>query len=88
VNVAVELKKFRADGRGEEHQVPTHDWVDIGVTDVDGHYLYLQKQRMDGESAEFNMVVDKLPYKAGIDPINKLIDRKPDDNLVRVSEKK
>jgi hypothetical protein len=86
VNLAVELKKYRADGRGEDHQVPTHDWVDIGVADADGHYLYLQKHKIDGESADIKVIVDKLPYKAGIDPLNKLIDRKPDDNLVRVSE--
>lgn len=87
VNLAVELKKFRADGKGEEHQIPAHDWVDIGVTDADGNYLYLQKHKIDGESADIQVVVDKPPYKAGIDPLNKLIDRKPDDNLVAVSAK-
>lgn len=88
VNVSVELKKFRADGRGEEHQVPAHDWVDIGVMGKDGRYLYLQKHKIDGDSADVKVVVDKLPDKAGIDPMNKLIDRKPDDNLAPVSEKK
>jgi hypothetical protein len=88
VNVSVELKKFRADGRGEEHQVPARDWVDIGVMGMDGRYLYLQKHKIEGDSADVKVVVDKLPYKAGFDPMNKLIDRKPDDNLVPVSEKK
>jgi hypothetical protein len=83
----VELKKYRADGRGEEHQIPAHDWVDIGVVGTDGKYLYLKKQKIDGDSANFQVVVDKLPYKAGIDPLNKLIDRAPDDNLVQVSKK-
>jgi hypothetical protein len=87
VNLNVELKKFRADGRGEEHQIPAHDWVDIGVTAADGHYLYLQKHKIDGDSAQISVVVDQTPYKAGIDPLNILIDRKPDDNLVRVRRK-
>lgn len=87
VNLDVELKKFRADGRGEEHQIPAHDFVDIGVTAADGHYLYLQKHKIDGDSAQISVVVDQVPYKAGIDPLNILIDRKPDDNLVRVSRK-
>jgi hypothetical protein len=87
VNISVELKKYRADGRGEEHQIPAHDWVDIGVVGTDGKYLYLKKQKIDGDSANFQVVVDKLPYKAGIDPLNKLIDRAPDDNLVQVSKK-
>jgi hypothetical protein len=47
----------------------------------------LKKQKIDGDSANFQVVVDKLPYKAGIDPLNKLIDRAPDDNLVQVSKK-
>ncbi len=85
VKLSAELKKFRADVRGEEHQVPNHEWVDIGVTDRDGHYLYLQKQKMDSETREFTITVDKPPYQAGIDPLNKLIDRKPDDNLIKVS---
>jgi hypothetical protein len=31
--------------------------------------------------------VDKLPAKAGIDPVDKLIDRNPDDNVVAVKKK-
>ena len=88
VTLEAELKKYRADGKGEEHQIPTHDWVDIGVADASGHYLYLQKQKMDSETAEFKVIVDKPPYKAGIDPLNKLIDRKPDDNVTTVSQKR
>ncbi len=87
VDLSVELKKSHADGKGEEHQVPAHDWVDIGVTALDGHYLYLQKHKIDGDSAEFEIVVDQLPYQAGIDPLIKLVDRKPDDNMVQVTAK-
>ena len=32
-------------------------------------------------------MVDKLPTKAGIDPLNKLIDRNPEDNVVKVEKK-
>ena len=32
------------------------------------------------------MVVDKLPVQAGIDPLNKLIDLRPDDNLIKVTK--
>ncbi len=88
VTLDVELRKFRADGRGEEHQIPAHDWVDIGVTDAAGHYQYLQKHKIDGDSAEIKVVVDKPPVQAGIDPLNMLIDRKPDDNLINVTQGK
>ena len=87
VHLAVELKKSHADGRGQEQPVTPHDLVDIGVLDRDGNYLYLQKQKIDKENADFTVVVDKLPARAGIDPLNKLIDRKPDDNVIKVEKK-
>ena len=33
---------------------------------------------------EFTLMVDAVPERAGIDPWNKLIDRSPDDNTVKV----
>jgi len=33
---------------------------------------------------EFTVVVEKMPVRAGIDPYNKLIDRRPKDNTVAV----
>ena len=37
------------------------------------------------EESTFKLTVDRKPVKAGIDPLNKLIDRKPGDNTVAVS---
>ena len=87
VNLDVEARKVRADGKGEEHTIPINDWIDIGVLDSEGNYLYLQKQRIDKERTELTLLVDKLPAKAGIDPLNKLIDRNPEDNVVKVEKK-
>jgi ABC-2 type transport system permease protein len=84
VHLVVEAKKYRADGKGQEHQIPVNDYVDIGVLDGDGRYLYLQRQKIDKENAEFTMSVEKLPAQAGIDPLIKLIDRNPDDNVIKV----
>jgi hypothetical protein len=84
VHLSVEAMKYQADGRGQEHQVPVHDLMAIGVVDKDGHFLYLQRQRMDQEKAEFDVTVDKRPAKAGIDQLIKLIDRNPDDNVIAV----
>jgi hypothetical protein len=36
---------------------------------------------------QWTIVVDAAPAKAGIDPMNKLVDRLPDDNVVRVEER-
>ncbi len=87
VNLTVEAKKFRADGKGQESPIPVNDWMDIGVLDSDGKYLYLQKQKIDQEKTDFTFTVDKKPAQAGIDPLDKLIDRNPDDNVTAVAKK-
>ena len=87
VSLAVEAKKFRADGKGQEHSIPVNDWMDIGVLDADGQYLYLQKQKIDQEKTDVTITVDKKPVQAGIDPLDKLIDRNPDDNVMAVAKK-
>jgi ABC-2 type transport system permease protein len=81
---AVEAKKYRSDGKGQEHLIPLHDLVDIGVLDADGNYLYLQKHKIEQERQEFTVTVNKVPSQAGIDPLIKLIDRNPDDNVTEV----
>ena len=86
VRISVEAKKYRADGKGQEHAIPLHDLIDIGVLDGDGNFLYLQKHEIEQEHQEFTVTVDKAPSKAGIDPLIKLIDRSPDDNLTDVKK--
>ena len=87
VHLTVEAKKFRADGRGQEHAVSIGDWIDIGVLDAGGKYLYLQKHRIDQEKTDITVTVDKVPAQAGIDPVDKLIDRNPDDNVIAVKRR-
>jgi len=86
VHISVEAKKYRADGKGQEHLVPLQGLVDIGVQDSDGKFLYLQKQKIEQEEQAFTVTVDRLPNQAGIDPLIKLIDRNPDDNIVKVQK--
>ena len=42
--------------------------------------------RVEEAELSFTVTVDAEPHEAGIDPFNKLIDREPDDNLVRVDK--
>ena len=86
VNLVVGAKKLRADGKGQEHAIPVHDWIDIGVLNSDGKYLYLQKQLIDKEQTQLALSVDKRPARAGIDPLDKLIDRNPDDNVIEMKK--
>ena len=87
VNLMVGAKKLRADGKGQEHAIPVHDWMDIGVLDSDGKYLYLQKHLIDKDQTQLALTVDQRPAQAGIDPLDKLIDRNPDDNVIRVEKR-
>ena len=87
VHLVVEAKKFHADGRGQEHAIAVNDWIDIGVMDDSGKYLYLEKHKIDQEKSDLTITVDKLPAQAGIDPVDKLIDRNPDDNVIAVKKR-
>jgi len=84
VKLVVDSKKLRSDGKGQEHQIPEHDWIDIGVVDANGKYLYLQKHKIEKDESELTIAVDHQPTRAGIDPLDKLIDRAPDDNMAGV----
>jgi ABC-2 type transport system permease protein len=39
---------------------------------------------VSGSDVTVTMVMEQLPVRAGIDPDNKLIDRKPSDNMTDV----
>ena len=85
VTVDVVAKKRRADELGRESDAPVDDWIDVGVLDDEGAPLALTKRRIDRETSTHAFVVDRRPARAGIDPLNKLIDRKPKDNTVPVT---
>ena len=54
------------------------------MLDADGQPLFLEKKKIEQEETEFTLVVPTKPAKAGIDPYNKLIDRRPKDNAIPV----
>jgi hypothetical protein len=85
VTLAVLAKKRKADELGNEDDARVDDWIDIGVLDANDEPLFLEKRRIDRERTELTVVVDKRPARAGIDPYNKLIDRRPKDNTVAVA---
>ena len=87
VKISVECNKVRADSVGRLKDAPLADWIDIGVfgskevagkkTDTE---LYLQKRKITKNKMDFEIIINELPVKVGIDPYNKLIDRTPDNN--------
>jgi ABC-type transport system involved in multi-copper enzyme maturation permease subunit len=87
VHVTIGAKKIRADRRGEEHSIPIDDWIDIGVLDANGKFLYLEKQKIDRDKTDFTVTVDKVPATAGIDPMGKFLTRNPDDHLIAAKKR-
>ena len=90
VDLTLSAVKYRADSLGNETQIEFDEWIDVGVygeTEAgQDTLLYLQKHRFDQPETTLSITVDQQPTKAGIDPINKLIDRNSGDNVKTVSE--
>ncbi|WP_159948182.1 ABC transporter permease/M1 family aminopeptidase [Polaribacter septentrionalilitoris] len=67
--------------------VPLADYIDIGIfteEEIDGKLkekvLYLEKHKITKINNKISITVDEKPTEVGIDPYNKLIDTKSDDN--------
>jgi aminopeptidase N len=87
VTIVIAAKKLRAGELGAETEIPLDDFIDVGVVDKDGNAVALEREKITSPEATFTLTVDAEPVKAGIDPLNKLIDRLPDDNVIRVDKK-
>ena len=85
VTLELETRKVQADALGAEHEVPVHDWIPVGVLDGKGEPLALEPRELDGPRTTVTLVTDGLPVRAGIDPLDELIDRLPEDNLMPVT---
>ncbi|HEX6085127.1 MAG TPA: M1 family aminopeptidase [Thermoanaerobaculia bacterium] len=81
VKMTVTSTKLQSDAKGEEKPVPVDDWIDIGVLGEKDEVLFVEKRHITKPQQTFEVVVTGTPVKAGIDPMNKLIDRNPKDNV-------
>ena len=84
--------KKESDGIGKETDRALEDDIEIGIfardkgaSEKDERVLYLKKHRITDLEGKLTVVVDELPFEAGIDPYNKLIDRVSGDNRKRAS---
>ena len=89
VKFTTRASKFYADGEGREQEVPMQAWVDVAVfpqsvDELEDYQLpkplFIEKRQITG-AGEVVIKVSEKPYRVGIDPYNKLIDRNPEDNL-------
>jgi ABC-2 type transport system permease protein len=92
VTLKTTSEKFRADSLGTETSKPIADLIDIAVfakpTDDEnlGKPLVYKRVKITKKDNTYIFKTKELPYQAGIDPYNYLIDRIPEDNVKQVTE--
>jgi len=92
VKIKATCEKFRCDSLGKETKIPIADYIDVAVfakpkgDALLGKVLIRKRVKITKKDNFFTFRTKELPYKAGIDPYNYLIDRIPDDNTKPVEE--
>lgn len=89
ITLSLSTKKMESDSIGLSSEIPISDWIDVGVYSYDDgeeKLIYLKKHQFNSSENEIKINIDQKPSSVGIDPLNKLIDRNPDDNIKSVSE--
>jgi len=92
----VEVAKVYADAEGNETEADFDIAVDIGLFSkspaAEGFgaddVILLEKRYVTEAESVIEIIVDKKPVFAGIDPYNKLVDRNSNDNLATVENSK
>jgi len=84
VTISAHAGKVRLTDGGEEQPMVLRDYVEFGVDGAGGQPLARERRLLTRAGQKVTLVVDAAPARAGIDPDNKLIDRKPTDNMVSV----
>ena len=93
VTLTTTSEKFRSNALGKETAIPINDFVDFSLfekSDNDenktGKVILTKRLKITKKDNVFKFKIKELPYNAGIDPYNYLIDRIPDDNLKALEE--
>ncbi len=87
ITLHLTAKKLKADGGGQTTEVPIADWIDIGFYADRAEEKLLLRQRvyLDQAESQQRFILDQMPAKAAIDPLQLLIDRVKEDNVQVVS---
>lgn len=87
VTLTVSAQKVRADSLGNETPRPLNEWMWVGVyapkakDSLTDKLLYYGRHRITKPKQTITVRVAQKPDRAGIDPLNLLIDRHPRDNV-------
>lgn len=91
VTIEIECHKWKADEKGRETEVDMDDWIEVGAYAKPekgnryGKLLHTERLRLGQGKHRIEFETSEIPYQAGVDPKNLLIDRIADDNLKTVT---
>jgi len=89
LTIDLDIKKLEADSIGITSEVALNDLIDIGVysqgEEGKEKFVYLKKHKVTESESSIVLELDEKPLRVGVDPLHKLIDRTPDDNIISVS---
>ena len=86
VAITVQSQKLSADSTGKETPVPSENYVEIGVYKNAKSLMTISRYKLKQGETKLNIETGYKPYKVVIDPRVLLIDRKPDDNEMKVED--
>jgi hypothetical protein len=92
VTMKTTSEKFRSNSLGKETAIPIADYIDIAVFSEPkndknlGKALIYKRIKISKKDNTFTFKTKEIPYQAGIDPYNYLIDKIPDDNVKKLEE--
>ena len=84
VDVTVDSKKLYADSTGKETEVPSENYIEVGVYKNSHSLAQLKTYKLKTGETKLSIPVNEKPYKVVIDPRLLLIDKKLDDNEQRL----
>lgn len=89
VTLEVETHKVKGDSTGDS-RISMDDFVEIGIfsaardDDDEDKPMYLRMHRLRTGTQTITLIVPEEPVRASLDPFHKLIDRRRNDNMVKV----
>jgi hypothetical protein len=94
VAVTVDARKLVYDGQGTETEEPLSITIDIGafsehpkdVVSGDDHVIAFERREVISGEQTFTLTVEEEPSFVGADPYNKLLDRRPENNIAKAED--
>jgi hypothetical protein len=86
VELDVDVFKYYADTVGHQTQAYLKDYLYVALMDQNEEAFYYQKHLFTSTNSKIQLITDKIPVSAGIDPYNVMIDRDIENNVCAVKK--